>query len=265
MKTQKNKTAIFIILAIILIIGIIKMTNNTQNSEISKNVKVLLKTNMGEIVIELYDGDNKITTLNTDASSIGSGERVELSSKWDVSVPSGIYSAKYTVFYDGQSESFEDSFMVGDRLLMIEGIFVDKFKLGEIAKLDVLVKSYFNQDIDNVFANMVIYDGDEVIADVVSSTETVPAFDEEELFVYWNTHGVEEGVYNGSLKVKYGEKSVSENLVFNVNEDGLDIFLDGRLFGSKFKGGFKISVVFYLVLVFLILYLLWFKFFRKRD
>jgi len=63
MKIQKNKTAIFIILTIILIIGIIKMTNNTQNSEISKNVKVLLKTNMGDIVIELYN-DMPITAGN---------------------------------------------------------------------------------------------------------------------------------------------------------------------------------------------------------
>lgn len=57
-----NKTTIFIIafLVLIVIIGAYKMTGNTTES---KNTQVLLKTNQGDIIIELYN-DMPITAGN---------------------------------------------------------------------------------------------------------------------------------------------------------------------------------------------------------
>ena len=58
---MKIKTIIFIIvLILVLSVGIYKMTTNTINSE---NTRVLLKTNMGNITINLYS-DMPITTGN---------------------------------------------------------------------------------------------------------------------------------------------------------------------------------------------------------
>jgi peptidylprolyl isomerase len=57
-----KKTTIFIILIIlVLLIGAYKMTGNVTNSE---NTKVLLKTNQGEITIELYSKEMSITAGN---------------------------------------------------------------------------------------------------------------------------------------------------------------------------------------------------------
>jgi|TARA_Y100000310_G_scaffold112343_1_gene110834 peptidylprolyl isomerase len=55
---MNKKITIFIILILVLIIGIVKMTKTSDNTQ------VLLKTTMGDITIELYSKDMPITAGN---------------------------------------------------------------------------------------------------------------------------------------------------------------------------------------------------------
>jgi len=240
-----------------------------ENSTATFIVPVINRGELGigdiRATIDIYTSLNeKVATVETDYSSLEPGKRTELSGKWKVNVPSGDYLAKVTVFYDGESKTFEKQFMVGSQLLTIESILVNNFRLGEIAKLQILVENHWSQELQGVFANLLIYNEDEkVMADVKSAAENVPALSKKELIAYWDTIGVKEGEYSGKLMVIYGEKSADRNLLLKVSEDSLDITGVGYAIRPQGKGVNITTALVILVVILLIVNLAWFIFFSR--
>ena len=241
-----------------------------QNSTATFIVPVINRGKLGigdaRAIIDIYTGLNeKIDSIETDSLKIESGARAELSGKWKVSINSGSYLAKISVFYDGESKSFEKQFSVGSNMLSIESILVNNFALGEIAKLRILVENRWNEELKGVFANLLVYNHQsEIMADVKSATETIPPLQKKELIAYWDTVGIEEGEYDGKLMVKYGKKSNDKNLVLKIKENRLDIVGVGYAINPRGKKGVDITtILLILVILLLIVNLAWFVFFKR--
>jgi hypothetical protein len=223
---------------------------------------------IGEVraTIDIYTSLNeKVAAVETDYYPLEPGKRTELSGKWEVNVPSGDYLAKVTVFYDGQSKNFDKQFSVGNQMLTIESILVNNFQLGEIAKLQILVENHWNQELQGVFANLLVYnDNEKVMADVKSAAEDVPALTKKELIAYWDTIGVEEGEYTGKLMVIYGKKSTDRNLLLKVSENSFDITGVGYAIRPQGGKGVNITtILLVLVIILLVVNLAWFIFFSR--
>ncbi len=241
-----------------------------QNSTATLIVPVTNRGKLGigeaRAVIDIYTKLNeKVETLETDYAAIGAGKRTELSAKWQINVPPGGYLAKVTVFYDEESKSFEKQFAIGSQILSIESILVNNFQLGQIAKLQILVENKYNEELKSVFANLLVYNYEEqVMADLKSATENIPALSKKELIAYWDTVGVEEGEYNGKLMVRYGQKSTDRNLILKVSEDSLDITGVGYAIRPQGREGISVTtILLVLVIILLVVNLAWFVFFRR--
>lgn len=226
------------------------------------------KLGIGDVraVIDIYTSLNeRIETIETDAWPLESGARTELSAKWNVNANSGDYLAKVAVFYDGESENFEKQFSIGTETLSIESILVNDFRLGEIAKLRILVENKWSQELKSVYANLLVYNHqDDVMADIKSADEDIPSLAKKELVAYWDTVGVEEGEYDGKLMVQYGKKSSDRNLLLKISEDNLDIVGVGyAIRPSGGKGINMTTILLVLVIILLIVNLAWFVFFRR--
>ena len=217
-------------------------------------------------IIDIYNLDyEKKGSLETDTLSVPSGSRTELSGKWGVNLNSGNYIAKISVFYDGETKTFEKQFSIGKNILSIESILVNNFQLGEIAKLQILVENRWNQELRDVFANLLVFNKDnQVMADIKSASDKVPALSKKELIAYWDTVGVSEGEYDGKLAVYYNDKSSDKNLILKVSEDSLDVFGIGYAIRPKGGKGIDITMILMvLVIILLIANLSWFIFFRR--
>lgn len=217
-------------------------------------------------VIDIYTPLNeKIASVDTDYMPIDAGSRTELVGKWEINGPSGSYLAKVTVFYDGESKSMEHQFMVGDQALSIESILVNNFQLGQIAKLQILVENKFNHELKSVFANLLVYnEREQVMADIKSASQEIPALSKKELIAYWDTVGVEEGEYNGKLMVDYGLKSTDRNLVLKVSQDNLDVFGVGYAIRPSGGGGTDMTTILLIIVILLLLVnLSWFVFYKR--
>ncbi|MBR9704295.1 hypothetical protein GOV12_02705 [Candidatus Pacearchaeota archaeon] len=243
-----------------------------QNSTATFIVPVKSRGDLGignlRALIDIYRLDGvKITSLETDTKGLASGERTELSAKWDIDVSSGYYLAKVTVFYDGEDYKLEKQFSIGEQMLSIENIMVNNFQLGAIAKLQILVENKWNKDLEEVFANLLVYNkDDQVMADIKSAQETVEAQSKKELIAYWDTVGVSVGEYDGKLIVKYDNKETDKNLRFDVKENSLDVF--GVGYAVRPSGGGKkgFDITFILIVIVVILLLVnvgWFIFFKR--
>lgn len=216
--------------------------------------------------IDIYTILNeKIAELETGPVSISSGEKKELTVIWNADSFPGDYIAKYIVFYDGESRDFEKKFAIGAKNMSIEGLMVNNFQLGEIAKLQILVENKWNQELGDVLANLIVYDSEnQVMADIKSATENIPALSKKELIAYWDTVKVDEGEYNAKLAIKYGDKSITRELVFRVSQDSLEVFGIGYVVRPKImQGATMATILLILVIILLVVNLAWFAFFMR--
>jgi len=228
------------------------------------------KLGIGEVrgVIDVYNSFNeKIASINTDYYSLEPGKRTELSAKWDVNTLPGDYLARFSVFYDGETRNFEKQFIIGIKGVSIESILVNNFILGEIAKMQILVHNRWNEDLNDVYANLIVYDNDyQTMADVKSASEKIPALSEKELIAYWDTIGVQEGEYDGKLMIKYGEKSTDKNLLLKVGQDRLEVIGVGYAIRGDRGGGVNmVAILLVLVIILLIVNVAWFIFFKRST
>lgn len=226
------------------------------------------KVGIGEAkaIIEIEDiYGKKVKTLETGHLSLYPGERAELFTKWEVDVEAGNYKANVVIFYDGETKELEKEFTVGTPLLVIDKIMVNNFRLGEIAKIQMLVENRWNQQLNDVMANLLVYNYEnEVMADIKSANEDIPALTKRELIAYWDTVGVQEGEYNGKLMIKYGSRSSDKNLLLKVSEDSLEIF--GVGYAVRPSGGNGVDIVMVLIVLIIILLVVnlsWFIFFKR--
>lgn len=216
--------------------------------------------------IEIYSllGE-KIDSFSSNSVSLKAGEEKEVTGNWFVKVNAGDYIARVKLVYDGESREFEKIFVVGSKILSIEGLSINNFQLGEIAKLQFLVENKWNKDLNNVYANLIIYNKmNQVMADIKSSPETVLALTKKELVAYWDSFGVDEGNYNAKLTVFYNGDSVEKDLSFEVSQDNLDVS-GGVGYAIRTRGGGVnlATALLILVIILLIVNLSWFVFFRR--
>jgi len=151
--------------------------------------------------IEIKGPTNEvIATVETEEKSIKSKERKDLAAYWEADVNPGVYHAVATLNYDGKFARDEKNFYVGNLFIDVKEVTVRGFRLGGVAKFNILAESKWNERIENVYAQMIITDlkGD-TIADVKSASVDIEALQKETLLAYWDTEGVEKGVYDAKL------------------------------------------------------------------
>ena len=246
---------------------------NVLNEDTTAAKFVLPVVNRGKVGIgslraniDIYTPLNeKVASLNTDSKSLDAKSRTDLVVDWNANITPGSYLAKVTVFYDELSTSFDKEFALGDASLFIDSIYVNSFELGEIAQLKILVENKWNKNLDEVFANLIIYNHDnEIMADVKSATDLIPALSKKELIAYWDTVGVQVGVYEGKLTVNYGKGESDQNLEFDVKKDDLSITGVGYVVGSGDGGKFDIKNLLIILVVFLVaVNVLWFVLLKR--
>ena len=107
--------------------------------------------------IDIYNkGTNeKVGSIGAGETSIISGESAELKASWR-GTQTGAYKAVATVSYDGSTKTVEDDFKIGDLLVNIVDIRSDDIPAGSIGKISIDIDSLWNEDIEDVYAQVVI-------------------------------------------------------------------------------------------------------------
>lgn len=219
--------------------------------------------------IDIYNSFNeKIDSFVTQSIPINSGQRREIVSKWNANVSVGTYKAVMTLIYDESSLQIEKTFNVGAKILELKNITVNDFSLGGIAQFDMLVENKWNGSVNDVYTQTKVYndDGDEM-ANFKSPTYDFTPFQQNLMTSYWDTAGVNEGVYDASVFLKYNEKSTQKDFRFEVSENEINIVGLGYVIserGSFFEENKLVIILGIIASILVVLNLAWFVFFRRK-
>ncbi len=222
------------------------------------------KLDIGSVkaIVDIYSGDVKVATLESDETSIKSLERKELFAKWKGSP--GSYKAKVSVFYDNEVVYAEKEFSVGELVLELLEIYVKDFQLGGIAKFNALVENKWGQELKDVYLQIVVYNKEnEVMADFKSANYAIPGLSKAEMVAYWDTVGVREGNYDGKIILNYG-KLLERPVKIQVGQDEILIIgATGRVI-TREKGRFSVqNLLIGAVVVLIVVNIIWFVVIRR--
>ncbi len=175
-----------------------------------------------------------VDSFTTPGIAVPSGEKKDLKYLWTADFPEGEYTAFASLIYDEDTLSFERNFHIGDKDLELEDIYVEDFSLGEIVKLEMLVRNNWNKPLERVYLLVDIYDDTGVVSSFESASHTVNAKSKYSFNAFWDTEGVLPGSYFADIGVHYDEYGLSrETVIFEVSENELKIIGLGNVVSSS--------------------------------
>ena len=225
--------------------------------------------------IYIYDKDNTlVAAVNSDAQSLKQKQRKEFSAKWPGNAPMGYYRATAAISYDGVLKNAEQTFTLGQFFLKPLSLSVDDFKLGEVAKFSLLLENMANILIEDVQAAMQLTDANgNMLANIRANPIAIDANAKQDMFLFWPTQGISEGIYYGSLTMSYQDKKLEKQIKVWVHANKIDaeiLGISGMAISpitekpqntepSSFMMGMLVMLVIILVLVIIILVVWHFK------
>ena len=250
--------------------GRIVIYNANQNEEVTFVFPVVsageLDLDSVKAIVDIYDKMGIIVdSFETQSISVPSGEKREIVYKWNANVPIGEYRAVASLIYDEGTRDLEGIFRVGSKDVELKEIMVKDFKLGEIAKIEMLIENKWSELLSGVFIETKIKDGGEnVVSSFQSASQNIDPLSEKIFSSYWDTAEVREGTYEVEVSINYADKSSNKNLKFKVDKNKLTIMGLGYVVSAGSGNGMLITVLIIVIIFLLLINLLWFFIFRKK-
>ena len=170
--------------------------------------------------VDIYSPENTtLAKLETGEEEVNSTKSVTLHASWDTKdAPKGVYRVVTHVEYAGKlTELVQKEFRVGEMLMEITGMPSASVNSGEIGKVALVLKNYWNDKVPDVYALVKITDSSgKVVGNARSESFTVEPWSEKEVTVYWDTSGVGLGTYVSDAVLYYSNKTAERKSEIQV-------------------------------------------------
>ena len=255
------------------VVANLDIVNAKPNEEVKFFIRV---SNLGEEDIEsatakiiiLDQNNNEVAIISTNSKSIKTKDRKELIGKW-TAISFGEYKVITIVCYDDLETIIESGFVIGEFFINPLDISVKNFRLGQIAKFNILVENLANREIKDVAAQLLLFDENENnVMDIKSTPINVKVLDKKELIAYWDTENVKEGNYLGKIILSYEDKTAEKQIstIVTANEIKTEIVGITAFAVAAPETEFKTNSVFVIIIVILILSnIAWFIYYKLRK
>ncbi len=205
----------------------------------------------GSIIIS-NSNNQPITSIKTNEISLEAGKKSKIEGEWTVNILPGTYNAQAIVEYDNNKVlNMEKDFDIGEPLIEIDSLTANSFKLGTIAKFDIILSNKWNQDMQNVFAITEISDDKGVLIDKYqTNSETIPSLGTSKLSAYWDTDDIDPGDFIMSVKAHYLGRIREKIYELKVKQNEIIIqapSITGEVVGSENE--FKVNTTLLIIIV----------------
>ncbi len=225
-------------------------TNVNKETDILINVQNLGQEDLNQVnaQITIYDTNGSIVTkLNSNTISIKSKESGSLSTTWiPTNIGAGQYLAKAIIAFDGESSETERYFQIGDLLMEIMDISPLIFNQGEINKIEIKLKSLWNEKISDIYAELIILDQNSEIVSVKTETIEVNPWVEKKIYGYLDFEDITEGEYILKTILHFSDKTIEKEVKIQVVKNNLIFFI-------------IIIIVIILLILTILIYVIWRK------
>jgi hypothetical protein len=222
-----------------------------------------------KILLNVKDKSGKLIEKIEDVQDIIVNGKKEFRTIWHVNVKQGNYNAKLFVNYGAEiTESEEIYFVVEGEKILLEDLVVNDFELGSVAKFEISLKNIWDENVDNVYAELEVYDSNGNLVEIfVTNKKNLKTGENILLEGYWDTLNVIEGNYNTRVIVRYGDRLLDRNFETIVTKESIKTSINIAGKSVTFvEGGRSLTWTIIISLVVLtIINLLWFMHFGRTK
>nr|MBA4404713.1 hypothetical protein [Nanoarchaeum sp.] len=217
-------------------------------------------------LIDIFDSKGvKLTSLETSIVSVDSGLRKEVMVAWSGVIEPGEYRANLNLVYDNMISEYVKNFQIGEAKVNILHIYSNNFKLGQIAKFNILIENKWSEKIKDVYTDLLISDEGKEIGRFKSATEDIDPSSNKELTAYWDSEGVEVGEYDAKFMLHYNDKVIEKDMKTKIDKNSISFsgFSGAVVSDSPINTNNIIAFVVIIVVVSAI-WIVYFKFKKKK-
>lgn len=217
--------------------------------------------------IEIFGATyERIATIETNEISIEPNNEGKLVAQWTANVNPGVYHAVAVIEYDDKKIRLEGNFNVGKMTVEIKEIEVKDFRLGDVAKFDLLLENRWNEMIPNIYADLMVMDKKgSILTKFKTESIDINAMSEGKIRAYWDTEGVSIGAYDIMVVLNYADKSTERLFEIDVNIDSIRTRTPvARVIEAKGSVN-KESVLVVLVIVLIAINAGWFVYLKRKK
>jgi len=193
------------------------------STEVGKDTTYEIKViNRGEQAISSITGTLSAEGVATQSLSYGAIETYDSAIMEGIFPTSGLGAGEHTAIYSieyGGDELLtgEFPFLIGDLNINILVIEPTKLKANTINKVDVEVKSYWNDGIRDIEIKLSLNE-----KQATSQTFSLAAMEQKKIPVYIDTTGMEPGEYKATAQVSFADKIVTKDFDITISAFALD-------------------------------------------
>jgi len=181
-----------------------------ETAQFKIKIKNLGNTNVTiQPTVEIYDGIEKIASIQLSGERINTKEEKLLYVSWDSKgYGAGIYKARAIVKYGEKIAQDEKEFRIG--ALFIEILdFTKEFNVDSIEPFYLQVQSKWNARIENVYADINIFANNTKIADFKTIAFDVDRWERKTVKSYIDTKGIKPGKYLMTVVLHYANQTTT--------------------------------------------------------
>jgi hypothetical protein len=135
----------------------------------------------------------------------------------------GTYIIECNISYDNKESSIRKNFNLGEYNITIVNASVKNFKLGTIAKFDINLVSIWNNDIDNVYGEVIVKERNGTIVGKTNISKTIINPNSNLLTAYLDTLSMKSGEYVLGIKLYAGNKVITKEYPATISSDKIEI------------------------------------------
>ena len=163
--------------------------------------------------------------------------------------------------------TLKSPFEVGSFLIEIKNIYVEQFRLGDIAKFDIVIQNRWNELIPDIYADMDIQDTTGRSMTKFKTASTDLSKDSTDILqAYWDTRDIDEGIYKAKLTLHFLGNNMEKKMVLTVRSDAIDIDFSPTAFATSAKSRDQTSFTIILIILSMVInisLIIWFA--RRRE
>jgi len=210
-----------------------QISNINLNDEgtITINVKNIGSEKIEELQakITLFSNNEPVKQLQTDKTSLNQDQTTALNAKFATSdLHEGLYTAKATISFDGQQETLEKDFIIGDLVVNILN-YTEKVPEHKISKFHITYQSKWNNPIQEVFTDIEISQNNQLLLETKTPTTALKKREIKQIETFLDLSDVSIGEYDIKFTLNYrGQQSVSlrESRKITSSEKRIGIFIN---------------------------------------
>jgi len=164
-----------------------------------------------KVTVEIFKGNEKVGEVSTEEFPVAVLENTKKELFWNSgNNPQGVYTAKGTLNYESNAAYANTTFRIGTFDIDVKN-YTRKAGSGAINKFIMEIESKWNRNIENIFANVDVLSGGNVLTTFSAAMQTLGPWATKNMSGFLDATNLNEGTYDIEMRLNFSSEGMTNS------------------------------------------------------